>query len=145
MGNNEKAQGLVEYGLILVLVGIVVIAVLMAIGPNIGRVFSTVNDSLSSIAGGGQVAVVASTTPNPPTNTPVPHTNTPVPPTSTPVPSWTFCATEWDYCNFSGTAPVRYGLPGYWVIQTHTNGVPCRNGVFGDPRPMWVKRCEVFQ
>ena len=45
---KEKGQGLVEYALILVLVAIVVIAVLMLLGPIIGGVFSTINNSLSS-------------------------------------------------------------------------------------------------
>jgi pilus assembly protein Flp/PilA len=47
---KEKGQGLVEYALILVLVAIVVIAVLMLLGPIIGDVFSTINDSLSSFS-----------------------------------------------------------------------------------------------
>jgi pilus assembly protein Flp/PilA len=47
---KEKGQGLVEYALILVLVAIVVIAVLMLLGPIIGNVFSTINDSLSSVS-----------------------------------------------------------------------------------------------
>ena len=46
---KEKGQGLVEYALILVLVAIVVIAALMILGPIIGNVFSTINDSLSCI------------------------------------------------------------------------------------------------
>jgi pilus assembly protein Flp/PilA len=46
---KEKGQGLVEYALILVLVAIVVIAVLMLLGPIIGNVFSTINESLSSV------------------------------------------------------------------------------------------------
>ena len=46
---KEKGQGLVEYALILVLVAIVVIAVLMLLGPIIGNVFSTINDSLSTV------------------------------------------------------------------------------------------------
>jgi len=46
---KEKGQGLVEYALILVLVAIVVIAVLMLLGPIIGDVFSTINDSLSGV------------------------------------------------------------------------------------------------
>jgi pilus assembly protein Flp/PilA len=50
---KEKGQGLVEYALILVLVAIVVIAVLMLLGPIVGGVFSTVNDSLSGVSGGG--------------------------------------------------------------------------------------------
>ena len=47
---KEKGQGLVEYALILVLVAIVVIAVLMLLGSIIGGVFSTINDSLSSVS-----------------------------------------------------------------------------------------------
>ena len=46
---KEKGQGLVEYSLILVLVAIVVIAALMVLGPIIGNVFSTINDSLSGV------------------------------------------------------------------------------------------------
>lgn len=47
---SEKGQGLVEYALILVLVAIVVFAVLMLLGPIIGNVFSTINESLSSFS-----------------------------------------------------------------------------------------------
>ena len=53
---KEEGQGLVEYALILVLVAIVVIAVLMLLGPIIGGVFSTINDSLSGVSGGAVVA-----------------------------------------------------------------------------------------
>ncbi len=42
----ERGQGLVEYALILVLVAIIVIAVLMLLGTQIGMVFSTINSSL---------------------------------------------------------------------------------------------------
>jgi pilus assembly protein Flp/PilA len=63
---NEKGQGLVEYALILVLVAIVVIAVLMLLGPIIGGVFSTINDSLSGV-GGGVAAASADTHPGRPT------------------------------------------------------------------------------
>ena len=45
----EKGQGLVEYALILVLVAIVVIAALMILGPLVGNVFSTINDSLNTV------------------------------------------------------------------------------------------------
>jgi pilus assembly protein Flp/PilA len=45
---KKRARDLVEYALILVLVAIVVIAVLLLLGPIIGNVFSTINDSLSS-------------------------------------------------------------------------------------------------
>jgi pilus assembly protein Flp/PilA len=47
---SEKGQGLVEYALILVLVSIVVFAVLMILGPIVGGVFSTLNNSLSAIS-----------------------------------------------------------------------------------------------
>jgi pilus assembly protein Flp/PilA len=46
---KERGQGLVEYALILVLVAIVVIAALMVLGPIIGNVFSTINDSLTDV------------------------------------------------------------------------------------------------
>ncbi|HRQ23977.1 MAG TPA: pilus assembly protein [Anaerolineales bacterium] len=42
----QKAQGLVEYALILVLVSIVVIVALSILGPIIGNVFSDINSSL---------------------------------------------------------------------------------------------------
>ena len=45
---KERGQGLVEYALILVLVSIVVIAALMILGPIIGNVFSTINQSLQA-------------------------------------------------------------------------------------------------
>jgi pilus assembly protein Flp/PilA len=45
---SSKGQGLVEYALILVLVAIVVIAVLLLLGPQIGNMFSRVNNGFSS-------------------------------------------------------------------------------------------------
>ena len=47
---RERGQGLVEYALILVLVAIVVFAVLLLLGPIIGNVFSSINESLSSFS-----------------------------------------------------------------------------------------------
>ncbi len=44
--SNEDGQGLVEYALILVLVAIVVIIVLSILGPQIGNVFSQINETL---------------------------------------------------------------------------------------------------
>jgi pilus assembly protein Flp/PilA len=41
-------QGLIEYALILTMVAIVVFVVLLMLGPIIGNVFSTINESLSS-------------------------------------------------------------------------------------------------
>lgn len=46
---KEKGQGLVEYAMILVMVSIVVFAVLLLLGPIIGNVFSTLNNSLSNL------------------------------------------------------------------------------------------------
>ncbi len=45
---REEGQGLVEYALILVLVSIVVIAILMILGPQIGNVFSRVTSGLET-------------------------------------------------------------------------------------------------
>ncbi len=39
---NEEGQGLVEYALILFLVAIVVIAILILLGPQVGSIFSSV-------------------------------------------------------------------------------------------------------
>jgi pilus assembly protein Flp/PilA len=38
--NKQRAQGLVEYALILVLVAIIVIGILTLLGPQIGNIFS---------------------------------------------------------------------------------------------------------
>ena len=43
---NERAQVLVEYALILVLVAVVVIAVLLILGPMIGNVFTNISSSI---------------------------------------------------------------------------------------------------
>ncbi len=43
---REEGQGLVEYALILVLVAVVVIAILTILGPAVGRVFSTIVNSI---------------------------------------------------------------------------------------------------
>ena len=40
--SNESGQGLVEYGLIIFLVAIVVIAILLLVGPRIGSIFSRI-------------------------------------------------------------------------------------------------------
>jgi len=45
---KEKGQGLIEYALILVLIAVVVIVVLRLLGPQIGGIFSKINNSLSS-------------------------------------------------------------------------------------------------
>ncbi|MFQ6000190.1 MAG: Flp family type IVb pilin [Anaerolineae bacterium] len=45
---REEGQGLVEYALILVLVAIIVIAILMVLGPQIGNVFSRITSGLQT-------------------------------------------------------------------------------------------------
>jgi len=42
---GERGQGLVEYSLIILLVGIVIIAVLTMMGPVIGNMFSKINST----------------------------------------------------------------------------------------------------
>jgi pilus assembly protein Flp/PilA len=39
---NEKGQGMLEYGLIIVLVAVLVMIILIALGPGIGNMFSNV-------------------------------------------------------------------------------------------------------
>ena len=43
---REEGQGLVEYALILVLVAVVVIVILAILGPTIGKIFSSIVESL---------------------------------------------------------------------------------------------------
>ena len=40
--SREEGQGLVEYGLILILVAIVIVGILTLLGPQIGNVFSRI-------------------------------------------------------------------------------------------------------
>ena len=42
---QERGQGLVEYAIILAFVAIVVIAIMRLMGPKVGNVFSSVNNS----------------------------------------------------------------------------------------------------
>ncbi len=44
--SHEEGQGLVEYGLILVFVAIVVIAILTILGPQIANVFSRITNGM---------------------------------------------------------------------------------------------------
>ena len=44
--NRQKGQGLVEYALIIALVAIVVIAILVLMGPQIGDIFSNITHGL---------------------------------------------------------------------------------------------------
>ena len=43
---REEGQGLLEYGLAIVLIAVVVFAVLILLGPEIGDLFSTTMDKL---------------------------------------------------------------------------------------------------
>ena len=45
---NEKGQGVVEYGLIIVLVAVVVLAALTLIGGNVKNILTTVSGSLTA-------------------------------------------------------------------------------------------------
>ncbi len=58
---------------------------------------------------------------------------------------WVVCANEGDYCRVpggSGTVKVRYGADGrYADRQAGSGGIPCNNGVFGDPSPGLAKQC----
>lgn len=56
---HEKGQGLVEYALILVLVAIVVIGALTILGPSIGNVFSSINNSITNAGGAAAAPAVA--------------------------------------------------------------------------------------
>lgn len=47
--NSDKGQGLAEYGLILVLIAVVVLAVLLILGPIVGNLFSDVNSELIEV------------------------------------------------------------------------------------------------
>ncbi|MDQ3702955.1 MAG: pilus assembly protein [Chloroflexota bacterium] len=46
MPSLERGQGLVEYALIIFLVAIVVIAILLLLGPQIGRVFNSIYETI---------------------------------------------------------------------------------------------------
>ncbi|MDB4987723.1 MAG: hypothetical protein JWN04_2901, partial [Myxococcaceae bacterium] len=54
---------------------------------------------------------------------------------------WTPCASEWQHCTFTGTRQVSYSSRGKSVSKTFTNGVDCRNDVFGDVDPGFTKSC----
>ncbi len=46
--SDEEGQGMVEYGLIIALVAIVVIAALVILGPKVYNIFMTAGNSLNS-------------------------------------------------------------------------------------------------
>jgi pilus assembly protein Flp/PilA len=46
LADRDEGQGLVEYGLIIFFVAIVVIAILMLLGPQVGSIFSSIVNAL---------------------------------------------------------------------------------------------------
>ncbi len=58
---------------------------------------------------------------------------------------WSDCADENRTCNFQGTKLVRYGKGDTWVKALHTDGVPCNNGIFGDPLFGTYKECQIAE
>lgn len=64
---NEKGQGLVEYALMLVMVAVVVIAVLLTLGPQVGQVFSKVMTELqkTGVVEAGDTVVITKSNYNP--------------------------------------------------------------------------------
>jgi Flp pilus assembly pilin Flp len=64
VNGRESGQGLVEYALILVLVGAVVVGTLMVLGPTIGNVFSNVVANLQGSAPGSASGVPTPTAQN---------------------------------------------------------------------------------
>ena len=50
---DESGQGMVEYGLIIALIAIAVIAALTALGPKISSIFNTAGSKLDAATGGG--------------------------------------------------------------------------------------------
>lgn len=49
MFRNEKGQGMVEYGLIIGLIAIVVVAALILLGPQISSIFTNITDVLAAV------------------------------------------------------------------------------------------------
>lgn len=56
---------------------------------------------------------------------------------------FTYCAKEHGYCRFYGVREVAYGARGHYVFRTATNGIPCKNRVFGDPIIGTRKYCYI--
>jgi len=83
---EQRGQGLLEYALIITLVTLVAAGALVAMGPQVGGIFSTAHYKIRGLMAGGPTPTsVAATTPTPlPTPTPIPATPTPTP---TPLPT----------------------------------------------------------
>ncbi|MCX8061644.1 MAG: pilus assembly protein [Anaerolineales bacterium] len=46
INQNEKGQGLIEYGMIIILVAVIVIVVVFLLGPAIGNMYSQVTSGI---------------------------------------------------------------------------------------------------
>ncbi|MGO9172265.1 MAG: hypothetical protein ACLP7P_09910 [Rhodomicrobium sp.] len=58
---------------------------------------------------------------------------------------WVRCAEEHGYCAIPYPTIVRYGAHGtYTNRRIWRQGVPCANGVFGDPLVGVVKHCDFW-
>ena len=115
--SSRKAQGLVEYAIILALVAIVVIAVMRLMGPKVGNVFSSINNSLAIGVGGGNNA---------------------------PTGSFVHIASEGESFSVpAGLHEVQYGANGIYFTQ-FVNGpttMQCSAGTFGDPHSGGANSC----
>ena len=122
--NNEKGQGLVEYALLIAMLGLVIVVPTLFLGPIIGNVFSKIGSPLYAENGGPPATVTLA---------------------ATPTPTWKTCAVEGAFCSFSGPALVRYGANSSWITGTYTDGVFCDNSIFGDPLYGTFKSCQILQ
>jgi hypothetical protein len=56
--------------------------------------------------------------------------------------AWVHCATEGGFCGAPGGTVIRYGARGsYARLRSPPGGLPCNNGVFGDPLVGVHKEC----
>jgi pilus assembly protein Flp/PilA len=113
--NFKRGQGLVEYAIILALVGIVVIAVMRVMGPKIGNVFSTINNSLSASLGSGSGTFVHIANEGETFTVP------------------------------TGQHEVQYGSNGIYFTQfvNGPTTIQCSAGTFGDPNSGGVNSCSM--
>jgi len=112
----KKGQGLVEYAIILALVAIVVVVVMRLMGPRIGNVFSSINNSLS-------VGVV-----------------------SAPSGSFVHIANEGETFSVpAGMYEVQYGANGIYFTQfvTGPTTMQCSAGTFGNPNSGGINSCSM--
>lgn len=52
VARKDEGQSMVEYGLIIALIAVVVVAALLLLGPTIKNMFNSVNTTLNSTMGG---------------------------------------------------------------------------------------------